>query len=331
VAARAAQVEISSSSYTAEEQQMHSIHRSTVVAVAWMFASGCALLRPGASDLPRTEGGERYRLAWSDEFDRAGLPDTTNWAYESGFVRNQELQWYQRENAIVRNGHLLIEGRRERKPNPRYGAGPSGPNAWRNREMIEFTSSSMHTRGKRAWLYGRFEIRAKIDVRTGSWPAFWTLGTQGPWPTNGEVDIMEFYDDTLLFNVAWAGRTLPVWNSRKVSLREMPAGWADQFHVWRMEWNEQTIKLFVDDRLMTEQDLTRTLNDSMRVAVSSSPAPRNPFHSPMYLLVNLAMGGQHGGDPARSELPLRYEVDYVRVYQTASQMDATRAALRAAR
>jgi beta-glucanase (GH16 family) len=97
-----------------------------------------------------------------------------------------------------------------------------------------------------------------------------------------------------------------------------------------MEWNQSSIKLYVDDQLMTSQDLSETLNDPARVAASGGRVPRNPFHGPAYLLVNLAMGGQHGGDPARSALPLRFEVDYVRVYQTPAQMEATRAAARSA-
>ena len=274
----------------------------------------------GGAASERAANGERYRLVWSDEFDGDGPVDTTSWGFEAGFVRNQELQWYQRENAVRRNGVLVIEGRREQKPNPRYVA-PSTDSAaapvrrgWTNRERIEYTSSSINTRGKHAWRYGRFEMRAKIDVRSGSWPAFWTLGTRGPWPANGEIDIMEFYDDTLLFNVAWGGANRAVWNSVKVRRDRMPADWAEHFHVWRMDWDERSIKLFLDDSLMNSQDLTATIN------TPRDGAPSNPFHEPAYILVNQAMGGQHGGDPAKSALPLRYEVDYVRVYQTASQI-----------
>jgi beta-glucanase (GH16 family) len=273
----------------------------------------------------RAANGEPYKLVWSDEFDGDGPVDPSNWGFENGFVRNQELQWYQPENAVRQHGILVIEGRREHKPNPRYvapttdaaAATPTNRRGWANRELIEYTSSSINTRGKHAWLYGRFEMRAKIDVRTGSWPAFWTLGTRGPWPANGEVDIMEYYDDTLLFNVAWGGENGAKWNSVKVRRDRMPADWADRYHVWRMDWDERSLKLYLDDTLMNSQDLTATTN------VPRPGAPPNPFHEPAYILVNQAMGGQHGGDPAKSALPLRYEVDYVRVYQTAAQVEAT--------
>jgi beta-glucanase (GH16 family) len=215
---------------------------------------------------------------------------------------------------------LVIEGRREHKPNPRYVAPRADSTSatpirrgWANRELIEYTSSSINTRGKHAWRYGRFEMRAKIDVRTGSWPAFWMLGTRGSWPANGEIDIMEFYDDTLLFNVAWGGATGAMWKSVKMRRDRLPADWAERFHVWRMDWDERSIKLYLDDTLMNTQDISAPLN------APRPGAPANPFHEPAYILVNQAMGGQHGGDPAKSVLPLRYEVDYVRVYQTESQ------------
>ena len=135
---------------------------------------------------PRAANGEPYALVWSDEFTGDGPVAAADWSFENGFVRNGELQWYQPDNAARVNGMLVIEGRREHKPNPRFVA-PSATNAsepnasrraWANREFIDYTSASINTRGKHAWLYGRFEIRARIDVRTGSWPAFWTLGAR---------------------------------------------------------------------------------------------------------------------------------------------------------
>ncbi|MFL5616880.1 MAG: family 16 glycosylhydrolase [Gemmatimonadaceae bacterium] len=302
-------------------------------------ASFVALLLTACSH-PRPElhapNDEPYALVWSDEFTGDGPLDPAHWSFENGFVRNQELQWYQPENAARVNGMLVIEGRRERKPNPRYVAPPSSASApttnparraWANREFIDYTSASVNTRGKHAWVYGRFEMRARIDVRTGSWPAFWTLGARGPWPANGEIDIMEFYDDTLLFNVAWGGATGAKWNSKKVRLDRFLADWATKFHVWRMDWDERAIRLFLDDSLMNEQSLATTINAPRSGFAGATPAMENPFHGPAYILINQAMGGQHGGDPAKTQLPLRYEVDWVRVYQTRGQVEATRKAL----
>ncbi|MBZ5496350.1 MAG: glycoside hydrolase family 16 protein [Acidobacteriia bacterium] len=248
-----------------------------------------------------------YTLVWSEEFDRDGEPDPANWTYETGFVRNQELQWYQPGNARVENGMLIIEGRRERKPNPNYQAGSTD---WkRNREFAEYTSSSLTTRGRHDWQYGRIEMRARIDTRAGLWPAFWTLGTGGGWPRNGEVDIMEYYRGNLLANAAW-GSAQPgraVWNDTRTPLMAFHnPDWSRQFHVWRMDWDENRIQLFVDNQLLNEIDLTKTINED--------GTNKNPFRQPHYLIVNLAIGGQ-GGDPSATEFPSRYEIDFIRVYQ----------------
>ena len=256
--------------------------------------------------LPATASAQaEYRLVWADEFERAGAPDSSNWTYERGFVRNEELQWYQPENARVENGLLIIEARRERRPNPTY---QEGSDDWRRaREEVEYTSSSLTTRGLHAWRYGRFEMRARIDTRPGMWPAFWALGTSGRWPANGEIDIMEYYRGMLLANVAWA-REDPrraFWEDLRKPLSEYPEGWTDEFHVWRMDWTPERIELYVDGDLLNRTELDDTVNFD----------GRNPFHHPHYLILNLAVGGTNGGDPSATEFPGRYEIDYVRVYE----------------
>src|ERR1035437_8775081 len=145
------------------------------------------------------------KLVWNEEFNNTGKPDSAFWRYEKGFVRNQEIQWYQPDNANCADGILLIEGRREQFNNPNYDS--TSTNWKNNRKKVLYSSASINTRGKKQWLYGRFEIRARIDTTMGAWPAIWTLGTVNPWPSNGEVDLMEFYrvknTPTILANVAW--------------------------------------------------------------------------------------------------------------------------------
>ncbi|HEY8485429.1 MAG TPA: glycoside hydrolase family 16 protein [Longimicrobiales bacterium] len=276
----------------------------TSVAPALQLVPGAAPGTPVPADSPHIE----YELVWADEFDRDGPPDPANWTYEIGFVRNQELQWYQPENAWCENGLLIIEARRERKPNPNYD--PNGTD-WRTRRpYAEYTSASVTTRGRHAWQYGRFEMRARIDTRPGLWPAFWTLGVQGPWPSNGEIDIMEYYQGTLLANVAWAdsGRWRAKWDDSKHPIASFgDPDWSSKFHVWRMDWDENEIRLYVDDVLLNTTDLRETINQD--------GTGRNPFHQPHYIILNLAIGGTAGGDPSATEFPARYEIDYVRVYR----------------
>jgi beta-glucanase (GH16 family) len=250
---------------------------------------------------------EGYTLAWADEFDVEGAPDPKNWTYEAGFVRNQELQWYQPENARVEGGRLIIEARRERRPNPRYDATSTD---WRrNRQFAEYTSASLLTRGLHTWRYGYFELRARIDTRAGLWPAWWTLGVSGGWPQNGEVDILEYYRGNLLANAAWGGaaRGRAVWDDVRKPLASLPPNWSEEFHTWRMLWDERTIRLSVDDVWLNDVDLDRTVNED--------GSGVNPLRQPHYMIINLAIGGTNGGDPSSTPFPSRYEVDWVRVFQ----------------
>ncbi|OHB55387.1 MAG: beta-glucanase [Planctomycetes bacterium RBG_13_44_8b] len=258
-----------------------------------------------AQEIPKSP---EYEMVWSDEFNKDGRPDPNNWTYEKGFVRNEELQWYQPENAQCENGLLIIEGRCERKANPNYI--PDSNNWKQNREFAEYTSASMTTRRSHSWMYGRFEMRGRIDTRPGLWPAFWTLGVQGWWPGCGEIDIMEYYKGTLLANAAWASekRWVPKWDDVRKPITDFnDPNWSAKFHVWRMDWDEDSIKLYVDDMLMNEVDLKETFNKDNE--------GKNPFHQPHFILVNLAIGGHAGGDPSKTEFPAKFEVDYIRVYQ----------------
>jgi beta-glucanase (GH16 family) len=245
-------------------------------------------------------------LVWADEFDKDGAPDPANWTYERGFVRNQELQWYQPGNARVDHGMLVIEARRERVANPNYDA--ASPDWKRNRAAAEYTSSSLTTRGLHSFRYGRFEMRARIDTRPGLWPAFWTVGVAGRWPHNGEIDIMEYYRNMLLANVAWGGAEpgRAIWADTRTPLASLGEGWSQQFHVWRMDWDPHAIKLFVDDHPLNDVDLSRTTNQD--------GSGTNPFHAAQAIIVNLAVGAT-GGDPSSTAFPARFEVDYVRVFE----------------
>lgn len=281
----------------------------TAVAIALLVSAtpsaSIAQAQPAAT--PAALAADGYRLVWSDEFDQDGPPDPAKWDYEHGFVRNDELQWYQPENARCENGFLVIEARRERVPNPRFDA---ASRRWQeNREFAEFTSASLITRGRAEWQYGRFEMRGRLDVRPGLWPAWWTLGDRHPWPGCGEIDMLEYYRGTILANAAWLGRRGETeWDDSRTPLADLGGErWASEFHVWRMDWDEHRIALYVDDRLLNEIDLTQTFNAGRDGA--------NPFREPHYMILNLAVGGTNGGDPSETKFPAKFEVDYVRVYQ----------------
>lgn len=255
-----------------------------------------------------------YRLVWQDEFSEDGAPDPAKWGYEEGFVRNREVQWYQPQNAVCRDGVLVLTARPESRPNPTYEAASKHWGC--QRKDITLTSGSVTTRGKFDFLYGRMEVRARIPAARGSWPAIWLHGDGRPWPECGEIDVMEFYERSgvrsILANACWgsAKEGVSEWDTEVVPFTHFTAKdslWATQFHLWRMDWDKDFIRLYLDDELLNEIDLSGTCN-------GGKPDGFNPMRTPMYIILNLAMGSS-GGKIDEAALPMRYEIDYVRVYQ----------------
>jgi beta-glucanase (GH16 family) len=228
---------------------------------------------------------------WQDEFDRDGLPDRTRWDYESGFVRNNERQYYTREraeNARVENGMLVIEARRERF------------------EGADYTSASVTSRA--SWTYGRFEVRARLPKGRGTWPAIWTLGAnirQAGWPECGEIDIMEhvgFDPGRIHANIHTRAYNHVQKTNKGNSVAVPDADGA--FHVYSATWTPSRITVAVDGRPYFSFD-----KESGGDAVW-------PFDKPQYLILNLAIGGNWGGQQGIDDgaFPARYEIDYVRVF-----------------
>ena len=264
-------------------------------------SSGGAVSAGGSGAIVAPSG---YKLVWHDEFDVDGPPDPAVYSFEKGFQRNEEAQWYQSANATVQGGVLAIEARKETVQNPNY----TGSGDWKTtRKTAEYTSSSLSTSGHQSFQYGHFEMRARIPTDAGMWPAWWTLGVSGEWPSNGEIDIMEFYQSKLLANVACGTDTRwqAKWDSSTKSLSSLGANWASQFHIWTMDWDDQNIILSVDGSQLNSSALSSMLNSD----------GKSPFKQKAYMIVNLAIGGQNGGDPAKTTFPKRYEVDYLRVFQ----------------
>jgi len=299
-------------SSSAKERRTHMNRWHVLIATCLLsMATSTATVQSTANQSSQKEdytSSTEYTLVWSDEFNKDGRPDPQNWTYESGFVRNRELQWYQQDNAKCENGLLVIEGRRERKLNPDYE--PKSRDWKEKRKYAEYTSASLTTKGLHNWMYGRFEMRGRIDTRAGLWPTFWTMGIEGEWPSNGEIDIMEYYRGTLLANAAWGTgkRWVPTWDASKKSITEFnDSNWSAKFHTWRMDWDKDSIKLYVDDICLNTIDLNETFNKDKE--------GKNPFRQPHYIILNLAIGGWNGGDPSGTEFPGKFEVDYVRIYK----------------
>jgi beta-glucanase (GH16 family) len=247
-----------------------------------------------ASTVSPTPVPAGWTLAFADEFTTPGPPDASKWGYELGYIRNNEAQFYtsRAENVRVENGLLVIEGRREDYQGYRY------------------TSASINTLGRFEFRYGRVEVRAKLPSGLGTWPAIWTLGVnraQVGWPTCGEIDIMEnvgFDPLRIVGSVHTAAYNHTIGTHKSASTTV--ANPAEAFHVYAMEWFPDRIDIFVDGLKY------------FSFANEGTGARAWPFDQPQYLLVNLAIGGSWGGQRGIDDtrFPHRYEVDYVRVYQS---------------
>lgn len=246
------------------------------------------------------DGREGWSLVWSDEFDKSGLPDATKWTYETGFVRNKELQYYTKarlENVRVENGTLVIEGRKEE-----YTA-PDG-------KVAHYTAASVTTEGRFDVTYGRVEVRAKLPRGRGLWPAIWMLGTNIcslGWPKCGEIDIMEFVGhepEKVFATVHWFGYDKGKHASAGGNVSSQTP--SDAFHVYAVEWFADRMDFYYDDTRYFTCPVAKAGTDD-----------RNPFHKPHYLLMNLAIGGSWGGQKGIDEniFPQCYLIDYVRVYK----------------
>jgi Glycosyl hydrolases family 16 len=247
------------------------------------------------------------QLLWADEFDKAGLPDKSKWAYESGFIRNNELQFYTRdrlENARIENWMLVIEGRKEKYPNPAFKPGIQTRNPRGNVEFASYTSASINTWGITNFLYGRIEARAKLPQGKGVWPAFWMLGANRSvgWPRCGEIDIMEFVGKEPQNVHATMHFSKDGKHASKGSKLAVDAPFND-FHVYAVEWTKDKIECFYDDKSYFTFDIDL-----------AGTGPENPFRKPQYILINLALGGSWGGPMDDAALPQKYLIDYVRVY-----------------
>lgn len=249
-------------------------------------------------------------VVWQENFKGNSL-NLENWNYEEGYVRNKELQWYQKENAIVNDGLTLI-AKKSNKKNPNYN--PDSKDWKENREIIEFTSASINTKGKKEFKYGVFEIKAKIPVMKGSWPAFWTLGVEGDHPECGEIDILECcpkeYTQQFCFTSFYGGKKpyeyLGVVKHIDVEYFEhMDPDWKNKYHVFKMDWTKNYIRYYVDDKLITETDIR---------FIKNYLDGKNPFRQPHYIMLNLALGHQ-GRYPENKDLPIKFEIEYVKVTQ----------------
>lgn len=257
-----------------------------------------------------------YRLDFAEEFESGTAPDPDRWQFETGMRRNHENQVYTTDNATIADGCLVIEARKEKVLNPDYQRYASD---WNKKDKYgEYSSASIILKDPYRYHYGVYEVRAKIPVGTGYWPAIWGCGDSYEWPYNGELDIMEYYGNAIHANLAWGSNTRwqAAWSSKAPKMNEFEGDFADKFHVWRTEWDHNSLRVYLDDRLINETDLDRTVNANPGQSWYNVDG-YNPYRDPnnkFGVWLNLALGGDNGGSLTNTEFPARYLVDYVRIY-----------------
>lgn len=228
------------------------------------------------------------KAIWADEFNVDGAPDATKWVCDLGTGDwgwgNNEAQYYtsRTDNVKVQNGVLKITTIKE------------------NYNGSNYTSARIKTQGKFSFKYGKVEIRAKMPVGGGTWPALWMLGdniTSAGWPACGEIDIMEHLGNQL--NKIYGTLHYPNFSGgNAVSRTTNITNATTEFHIYSLDWRADSIKFYVDGTLFHTFTNTSAL----------------PFNQNFFLIINCAIGGNFGGTIDPNFVSSTYEVDYIRVF-----------------
>ena len=284
-----------------------------------LLALVCPVAAPGRGPGSSLAAPAGYHLVWHDEFDGTAL-DRQHWQFDTGpgfivkgppgqpatVVRgwgNNELECYtdRPANAYVADGALHLRAIREA------------------RDGSDYTSARLRSGGKGSpalfvHRYGRVEWRAKLPTGQGYWPALWLLpqdDAYGTWAASGEIDVMEnrgsepgIVQGTIHYGGSWPKN---VWSGQQYRLPNN--GSVAEWHVYGLDWEPGRLRWSVDGVVYAARDFWWS-------ATAGKPNPwPAPFDRPFFLVMNLAVGGQFGGDPsADTRFPQEMLVDYVRVY-----------------
>ncbi|MBI5169132.1 MAG: family 16 glycosylhydrolase [Candidatus Eisenbacteria bacterium] len=244
----------------------------------------------------------QYTLVWEDNFDGTTV-NTSKWAFQTGTGcptlcnwGNNELQYYRAENATVSGGLLTITARQQS-----FGG-------------KSYTSARLRSQGLADFTYGKIEMRAKLPIGRGLWPAFWMLPTNSPygnWPMSGEIDIMEYvgHQPSQVFGTLHYGNPNQIYSSTSTSLAS--GTFHDGFHTFAIEWEPNRIRWLLDG-------VQYACKSNWISSAAGYPAP---FDKPFHMLINLAVGGNLPGSPDGSTVfPQEFVIDWVRVWQKPQDM-----------
>jgi len=258
---------------------------------------------------------KEYELVWADEFDYSGKPDSTKWGYEFGFIRNNEKQYYtdNLKNTRVENGHLIIEAHKEKIANVKFKSEKYKEKRHLHYipkiDTAQYTAASLSTRNLAEWTYGKIEVKARLPLGVGQWPAIWMLSESWKelgWPKCGEIDIMEhvgFEKDSIFGTIhTQAYNHMKGTQKGKKAFIDSPY---NEFHIFSIEWTPEKIDFLLDGKVYNHVENEHKTIDEW------------PFDQKFHLKLNIAIGGGLGERKGidNSVFPQQMVIDYVRVYQ----------------
>lgn len=238
------------------------------------------------------------RPTFADEFESRAV-NSSRWRFDTSRNaagwHNNERQYYsaaRRENARIEAGGLVIEARREALSRSRF---PDwGGQAYSSARLVS----------RKPLGYGFYEVRAKLPCGRGIWPAIWLLPAEGKWPDAGEIDIMEMvgWDPNVIHFTLHSAAFNHAKGTQRGAQKRVPTS-CTAFHRYQLDWQPDAITIGVDDRAYF-----RVLNDR------PGGADAWPFTRPYQLILNVAVGGDWGGQKGIDDtaFPQRMTVDYVR-------------------
>lgn len=225
------------------------------------------------------------KCSWSDEFKEKGMPNESYWKAEKRLNR-PELQEYVRKkkNSYCEKGLLHIKCIKEKSEN-----------------NMECTSAKVSSKGKKSFLYGKFEVRAKAPVGKGIFPAIWMMPEDMTKPY-GEIDLMEYID-------CWKGKKIQTnvhvvyeYGVKAYQHQKIYELDVNDWHIYTLEWTKESLTFLVDGEVVQQ--------------LHKSKLEAWPFDRPYYIILNVAFGGWGGSCGVDYDiLPKEMLVDYVRYYK----------------
>lgn len=276
------------------------ISKILIILILCSSLASCQKKNPIDNDNQNIPTPEGWELVWHDEFDGTSI-DLNKWEYEVNAQGggNNELQYYtnRSENSFIENGNLVIQALKENY------TGPEGTR--------EYTSARLRTLRKGDWKYGRFDIKAKLPFGQGIWPAIWMMPSEskyGGWAASGEIDILELlgHESNKVYGTLHYGGQWPAHVHTGKSYTLSQGTFADEFHLFTIEWDTTQFRWYVDGIFYQSQTQWHTAN---------APYPA-PFDQYFHLILNVAVGGNWPGNPDNTTVfPQMMIVDYVRVFK----------------